>query len=369
MEKELLNSYRDRMKLLDNKWEEDFLEGQSARNRIWKQLEESIKSPVVPIESKKGFSWLKVAAMILITLSAGLGLFKYFGKAHQLKPVLAAKHSIDIPPGGNKAYLTLNNGSRIILTNVQIGKLTIRPGIQVTKEKDGLLVYHVSNSGDGKPSNSVDEFNTITTPRGGQYQLILADGSKVMLNAASSLRFPVVFNSNERRVELTGEAYFEVAKNKAKPFIVHANNTDIQVLGTHFNVSAYGDDHILTTTLLEGAVRMQTGQFSAILKPGQQGSILDNSNAITVKDADIDGVMAWKNGIFLFNDEHLDDVMKKISRWYNVEVEFKEQSVKMEAYSGSVSRFSQISQVLRKLQALGGVEFQIVSNKIIVMKK
>lgn len=365
---ELLNSYLDRMKLLDNNWEEDFHEGERVHDRIWKRLEESIESPVVPIEPEKKFGWLKIVAMILVTLSVGFGLFKYLGKTHQQTPALVAKHPIDIPPGGNKAYLTLNDGSHIVLSNAKNGKLTAGSGIQVTKEKDGLIVYHFSNSDTGK-SRPVDEFNTITTPRGGQYQLVLSDGSKVMLNAESSLRFPVAFNSNERRVELTGEAYFEVAKNKAKPFIVHANNTNIQVLGTHFDVNAYNDDHMLTTTLLEGSVRMESGKYSAILKPGQQGSVMDNSGSIAVKDADIEEVMAWKNGIFLFNDERLDEVMKKISRWYNVEVEFRDPEVKKEAYSGIVSRFSKISQLLGKLQELGGVEFKIEPNKVIIMKK
>jgi transmembrane sensor len=369
-EQELLNSYLDKMKLLDNKWEDDFNEGQIVHDRIWKRLEKSIESPIAPGKTKKDYGWLKVAATILVTFSIGLAVFKYAGKTtRQQKPVLVAKHAIDIPPGGNKAYLTLNDGSRITLSNARNGKLAVAPGIQVTKEKDGLIVYHFNNSANDKSSDSAGEFNTITTPRGGQYELVLADGSKVMLNAESSLRFPVAFSTNERRVELTGEAYFEVAKNKAKPFIVHANNTDIRVLGTHFDVNAYNDDHMLTTTLLEGSVRMESGKYSAVLKPGQQGSVSDNPSSILVKEADIDEVMAWKNGIFLFNDEDLNGVMKKIARWYNVEVEFKDQAVKKERYSGSVSRFSKISQLLRKLQELGGVEFQIEPDKVVVMKK
>ena len=202
-----------------------------------------------------------------------------------------------------------------------------------------------------------------------QFKVILPDGTLVYLNAASELRYPVAFTGSERKVELTGEAYFEVTKNKAMPFIVHTAKGDIQVLGTHFNIMAYSDDPSMKTTLLEGSVKISqpAKNITKMLKPDQQAVLSDIG--IKVIDVNAEDAVAWKDGIFLFNDDHLDDIMKKISRWYNVDVEFNDETLKKEMYSGTVSRFAQVSQVLKKLEALGGVSFRIEPHKIIVARQ
>ncbi len=233
----------------------------------------------------------------------------------------------DINPGSNGAILTLNNGKQVVLNTVHAGKVAQQGNTNLNKSGDSLLAYQNSRSALNTHSGA---YNTLATPRGMQFKVILPDGTLVYLNAASELRYPVAFTGSERKVELTGEVYFEVTKNKAKPFTVHTAKGDIQVLGTHFNIMAYSDDPNMRTTLLEGSVKVsQPGKnITKLLKPDQEAVLSDVG--IDITNVDAEDAVAWKDGVFLFNDDHLDEIMEKISRWYNVDVEFNDDVLKTE---------------------------------------
>ncbi len=281
----------------------------------------------------------------------------------------------DITPGGNKAILTLADGSTIILDSASDGTIGIQGNIKVEKLRNGLLAYTIN----GKQVTQHDEefYNKISTPRGGQYNITLSDGSKVWLNAASSIRFPVVFIGNERKVEITGEAYFEVApqlisKEKKMPFIVkhHATtgkNVEIEVMGTHFNVNAYDDEELVKTTLLEGMVKVSApakgNQTSRILQPGQQAGINTNGK-INVIDADTEEAVAWKNGRFQYNSADLKTILRQMSRWYDVDIIYKDY-VDM-PFTGQLPRTENANKMFELLALTGEVNFTIEGRKIIV---
>jgi transmembrane sensor len=267
----------------------------------------------------------------------------------------------DVEPGGDKAVLTLADGKRVILDTAGNGALTVQGGIKVIK-LNGQIVY--------APQEGQKEvlYNTITTPRGGQYQLVLADGTKVWLNAESSLRFPTSFAGNERKVELTGEGYFEVAHNEKMPFRVMANDVDVKVLGTHFNINSYRDETAVRTTLVEGRVEIKTNDSHVFLNPGQQGIIENGDDKIKVDyDVDVEEVVAWKNGLFKFNGANLESIMRQAERWYNVEVVYEGKT--NETFTGGLQRSENISQLLKVLEATGKVDFIINGRQIIVKPK
>jgi len=265
----------------------------------------------------------------------------------------------DIAPGGNRAILTLANGKKIILDTASNGTVAQQGGIKVIKI-GGQLSYSLK-------SNSPEVlYNTITTPKGGQYQLTLSDGSRVWLNAASSLHFPAAFSGKERKVELTGEGYFEVAHNKEKPFIVTANNMDVQVLGTRFNINAYSDENSIKTTLLEGSVRISKGNTTRIMIPGDQASMDNLTGEITIKkDADLDEAVAWKNGKFIFQSADIKSIMRQLEKWYDVNVVY-DRNVTDEEFVGSISRQVNISQILDMLKKAGSIDFVIKGRTVIV---
>ncbi|MFI5139426.1 MAG: FecR family protein [Sphingobacteriales bacterium] len=298
------------------------------------------------------------AAAILIFVSAGAYFF-YSRHTRQSQQIAQNKpYKTDIAPGGNKAILTLANGTKLILNNAKNGDLSTQAGTRVVKQ-DSLISYKATAAN----SNEVS-YNTITIPNGGQYQLVLADGTKVWLNAASSLRFPTAFTGKNRTVELTGEAYFEVAKNKDKPFNVKTATQTVQVLGTHFNINAYSNEATVKTTLLEGSVKVYSGNAVVMIRPGQQ-SVLANNGTFAVKDdPDTDEIVAWKNGLFQFNEADIQTIMRQIARWYDIDVEFKGK-LPADLYRGKISRNVNVSQVLKILE-LSGINFTIEGRKIIV---
>lgn len=275
------------------------------------------------------------------------------------------KHKIT--PGGNKATLTLANGAKIILENAENGVLANQFGTSIRKIDVGhISIESVNNAYPSIEKASHTVSNTIVTPRGGQYQVTLSDGSKVWLNAASSLKFPASFAENERTVELVGEAYFEVAKSVTKrPFKVVSGSQVIEVLGTHFNINAYPDETEITTTLLEGSVNvLKPSTFqSQLLKPGQQARVAAN---IQVSDVDVSRAVAWKNGYFSFTNENIESIMRNISRWYDVDIKYQKNTTR-EEFVGSVSRYENVSQVLSMLQLTGAVHFKIEGRRITVM--
>jgi len=298
------------------------------------------------------------AAAILVFALAGI---LFFYHRHNPQPGQIAQNKpakVDIAPGGNKAILTLANGSKLVLNNAKNGDLSTQAGARVVKQ-DSLISYKAV------AANSTEvSYNTITIPNGGQYQLILADGTKVWLNAASSLRFPTAFTGKDRTVELTGEAYFEVAKNKDKPFNVKTAWQTVQVLGTHFNINAYSNETNVKTTLLEGSVKVYTARSSMMISPGQQSVLQSNGTFELKRDLDMDEVVAWKNGVFQFNEADIQTVMRQIARWYDIDVEFKGK-LPADLYRGKISRNVNVSQVLKILE-LSGINFTIEGRKIIV---
>jgi ferric-dicitrate binding protein FerR (iron transport regulator) len=294
--------------------------------------------------------WQVAAAALLLFVCALLYRAQYQPKTDNGQ--LARN---DLSPGSNKAILTLANGSKLVLNKLKNGNLASQTGLSLIKQ-DSTLTY----VGDDKQVS----YNTITTPNGGQYQLVLADGTKVWLNAASSLKFPTAFPGKQRNVELTGEAYFEVAKNKNQPFIVKTPTQTVQVLGTHFNINAYSNESSVNTTLLEGSVRVSSARTSLLIKPGQE-SMMDNSGLVTIKDdVDTDKITAWKNGFFQFNDDDIQTIMRQVARWYNVDVEFNGRAPAY-TYHGKISRYANASTVLKILE-LSGINFTIEGRKIIV---
>lgn len=284
--------------------------------------------------------WMASAAALLIFMSVGF----YFFRLKQSQPVAISK-KIDVIPGGNKAILTLADGSEIILDQVANGRLAKQGNITINKASEGQLVYDASESNINN-DNARITYNTISTPRGGQYHVILPDGSKVWLNSASSINFPTAFNGNERNVTITGEAYFEVVTNTSKPFNVKANGTTVKVLGTHFNVMAYTDETLVKTTLLEGSVKVSSGKISNMIKPGEQAQITDEN--IKIINANLDEAIAWKKGYFYFKDTDIKTVMRQISRWYDVDVQYKG-NVPETVFSGKMHKNVNASKVLEIL--------------------
>jgi len=345
---------------------EDIVE---AKNQIWQAIEE--QTELKPKVNYK--TWLKVAAAAVVLFFVGLIINNQI-KNQFSEQILTKSKPEAIKPGGNKATLTLADGSKISLTDATNGVIAKQAGINITKTKNGELIYTVV-SASAKTKNL---YNTIETPRGGQYQINLPDGTKVWLNAESSLKYPTAFNTEERLVQLKGEAYFEVAKLSDKkgarvPFKVSSEigegrNQQVEVLGTHFNINAYIDEPNNKTTLLEGKVRiLNLGSLaSGILKPGQQSVIAASSPSVLVRNVDAEEAVTWKDGFFSFNDENLQTIMNKISRWYNVDISYR--GAKMDKlFGGRISRFNSVNQVLETLQATGDVHFKIEERRILVM--
>ncbi|MEO6524960.1 MAG: FecR domain-containing protein [Mucilaginibacter sp.] len=295
--------------------------------------------------------WPRIAAAASILLFLGLGFYFYQQNKHQPSALMAKN---DIKPGSNKAVLTLANGQRIILTGAKNGHLAAQGNTAINKTADGQIAYDAKAGKDNAAPKLA--YNTITTPRGGQYQVVLPDGSHVWLNAASSITFPTAFKGKDREVAITGEAYFEVAHNKAKPFRVSSNGQTVEVLGTHFNINAYNDEPVMKTTLLEGSVRITKGSREALLKPGEQATIADAGN-ISVKAVDTEDVVAWKDGLFQFKNTDLPIVMRQLSRWYDVQVEY-EGKMPQTVFNGKLHRNVNASQVLDILKYFN-VNFRI----------
>ena len=310
-----------------------------------------------------------VAALLLVFLAFG-GYFLLQYNTTSNPEFTAKKKVIDVSPGQNKAVLTLADGTKIKLTGSNTGILASEGNVSISKNKEGQIVYETL-ANDKSNTNAI-AYNTLSTPRGGQYQVNLPDGTKVWLNATTTLKFPVVFNKNERRVELNGEAYFEVnpissSKGSAKkiPFLVISHGQKIEVLGTHFNVNAYADEPNIKTTLLEGSVKVinSNAQQSAVLKPGQQ-SVVDNE--ITVTDVDATQAIDWQQGYFTFDNESVESIMRKISRWYNVSVTYQG-NIRHRKFGGRISKFENVSQILQIMEKTKVIHFKIEERRIIVM--
>lgn len=332
---------------------------------ILNNQEKITEIPSIPFYRKTG--WRAAAAVAVLLTVAGLYLI-INRKAATPPPVVQANTPTDIAPGREGAILTLGNGSKIILDSLGNGMVATQEGSSILLD-NGELQY--------KPASQAGEvvYNTVSTPKGRQFRLQLADGTKVWLNAASSLRYPAVFAGDEREVEVTGEVYFEVAKQmdesgKRKPFRVKINEqTQVEVLGTHFNINSYADEASINTTLLEGSVRMLNGQQNTLLQPGQQAQI-HSKNAGThairvVNDVALDKVMAWKDGLFDFQDASLEEVMRQLERWYDLEIVYEKGIPKLE-FVGKMGRDLSLTNVLRGLE-MSNVHFRIEEGRRLVV--
>ncbi|SDJ91378.1 FecR family protein [Pedobacter sp. ok626] len=322
------------------------------------------------LTSNKGFNkvpkvklWPKIAiaASVAIALSTGI----WFFVAHQRMINVQSQmvNNNNISPGHNQATLILSNGKHINLSDTKTGvvidaaRLSYNDGTEIKESKPTSLL-------------------TITTPNGGTYEIRLSDGTKVWLNATSTIKFPSTFTKSKyRKVELTGEAYFEVEKDKKMPFIVVTRGQEVEVLGTHFNINSYPDEASTKTTLLEGSVKVSVinaktlHQASpSILKPGMQ--FIFTSSGVRIQELkDPEEAISWKSGYFTFNREYLDEVMRKVSRWYNVDIVYKNEQIKLIPFSGTITRFTNVSEVLKMLELTGKVKFTIEGKNIIADRK
>jgi ferric-dicitrate binding protein FerR (iron transport regulator) len=345
---------------------EEYSQWLKSTELIYEKLKKQIDSEKVKIVPFYRKGWFKVAAAAVLLIGS-IAVYQFAFTNDMKQQIVLNKpenKKQDVSPGGNKAILTLSDGSAIMLDSAANGTLTQQGNSKIIKLTNGQLVYNSLNV----RSDEVI-YNTITTPRGGQYQLTLADGSKVWLNAVSSLRFPATFTGKERRVELTGEAYFEVAKNANMPFKINVEGrSEVEVLGTHFNINSYVDEATVNTTLLEGSVKV-TGfakHNSKLILPGQQAQLHEDGLINLNKNVNIEEVMAWKNGNFYFNKADLQMVLRQLSRWYDVEIVY-EGNVPQREFEGEMERGLNLSQVLKILER-NNVYFKIEKNKLIVMK-
>ncbi|WP_091151033.1 FecR family protein [Mucilaginibacter pineti] len=305
--------------------------------------------------------WIRIAAAASIILVSGIGFYFYQG-SKTLTIDQVQQLASDVAPGKQGATLTLANGKKIRLTEAANGKLASQSGVTITKSANGQLIYQIENS-----NANENQVNTLSTTSGETYQVRLPDGSDVWLNSASSLTYKASLNEQGKRiVNLTGEAYFQVAKDKAHPFIVKTNKQEIEVLGTHFNVNSYNDEPAVATTLVEGSVKVTSGNSKQTIKPGEQAK--SNGGDIKVNEVDIENVTDWKEGDFYLNHVNFKTAMRKIARWYNVEIIY-DASVPADIESGGwISRNNKLSAVLESIETSGLVHFKVEGNKIYVSK-
>jgi transmembrane sensor len=389
--KELFQKYKDgtlteeEMALLESWY---IAHGKSSNstittNEIEKNLDQVWESLPVNKDEKASnnrtvkplLKWLAVAASIAIISTIGVNIFLRQKAEPKIKTVAIVQ---DAAPGDNRAKLTLANGQNIMLHEAGNGKLAQQGQTAVIKTKQGEIVYEFDMQEVGSRAQTVT-YNTISTPKAGQYQVKLPDGTRVWLNAASSIHFPTVFPTTERVVEIAGEAYFEVAKvtknSKRVPFKVKAGNQVVEVLGTRFNVNSYADEAIIQTTLVEGSIKLELAgkeNQGVLLRPGEQALLARDlrksadiaAGSFKVKQVDTKTVIAWKEGYFRFNNVGLPELMRQLSRWYDMEVVY-EGPIKEYEFVGQIERNTNLSKVLQILE-LGDVHFRIENKKIVV---
>ncbi|OQP57401.1 FecR family protein [Niastella populi] len=387
-EKALIEEYYRRMEMAGST-ELTAEEETALKEAMYQQISANVWEPgtkVIPI--KRNRYGMAAAAAVLLTM-IGAGSYFFLLKkpdARPMQPETAKTKPRDLPPGRDAAVLTLADGRTVILDSAS-GTISQQGGATVINIK-GMVSYSSPSTGGGRAEAAV-VYNKVSTARGNQYQLVLADGSKVWLNSASSLRFPTSFTGDRREVELDGEGYFEIAKNAAKPFHVKTQTQDVEVLGTHFNVNAYSDETSVKTTLLEGSVRVSQSAIghtlkreqsakesghSAVLKPGEQAVLSRTHSSLTTPyspftidhSPDIDQVMAWKNGWFEFEKTDIRTIMRQISRWYDVDIRY-ETKINDETYGGRISRNLNLSSILKMLENYG-VHFKLEGKTLTVIR-
>jgi len=339
------------------------------KEEVWLALQNSktpakqeIIPPPIPVLSKSVKMWPYAAAAVTITAIAVISFYlSRPAKESSVANPIATEQDVnsDVLPGSSKAQLVLSDGNVISLDSARNMQLKEEDGTYIDKQS-GKLVYNDNARGKGKIL-----FNTLSTPRGGEYQLVLPDGSKVWLNAVSSIKFPTRFQGKERIVFLHGEAYFEVAKNKEMPFHVKLDNDmTVQVVGTHFNIMGYGDENEVRTTLTEGIVKVTSTVRTVLLSPSKQAIMKRGDQSLTVSNANVAKALAWKNGMIEFDGDDLPYIMRQLSRWYDVDVSFRG-AIPKGTYKGAIRRQAPLSKVLEILR-MAGVQFKMEDKKLIV---
>jgi ferric-dicitrate binding protein FerR (iron transport regulator) len=335
------------------------IDGQELENN----REEILRRILLELPDQRKINYrrlISIAASVVLILCAGVFFIKQ-RKSHQYQPAFAAKKgNSNLLPGGNKATLILSNGNSINLNDTKNGALANENGIVIHKNAEGRITYDQAGHNTTQES---DAFNTVITPKGGQYQLVLSDGTRVWLNAASTLKYPVTFAGTKREIELSGEAYFEVAHDQHKPFRVISNGQTVEVLGTHFNLNAYPDEKATRTTLLEGSVKVLAGEKSSKIKPGEQVQLKDGN--LAVSQADLDEAIAWKKGFFYFKDDDIQTVMRQLSRWYGVTVKYEGQ-ISIREFSGQMNKNITAAQLMHIL-SFEQIHYRIENRTIIIM--
>ncbi|AOM76068.1 FecR family protein [Pedobacter steynii] len=324
-----------------------------VHDRMWNKLSLHAKKP------RKLWPGLSITAALLFLMSVPVFLYL----SQRTHPLSTPKNTStqDITPGGNKAILTLDNGKEILLQGSNTGLIAIQNRINIHKDTAGQVSYNVQGH-----KKMLSTINKLETPRGGKYRLLLADGTKIWLNSASTLTYPTTFEGKDRTVILSGEAYFEVTKNSNKPFKVITRHQEVKVLGTHFNINGYPDDPQIQTTLLEGSILLSKGSNNRLLRPGQMALTKIHSENIEIEPADTEKNIAWKNDDFIFNGENLPSIMKTIARWYDVEVVYQV-SPDSTRYWGVISRSKNLSEVLKMLQSSGHINSKVQGRRVIIM--
>jgi len=335
--------------------------GIDLKYKIDQKLSASGNNPLTYEKTVKGKArqlWPLFAAAAMTTIIGFTVL--YLSRVRKESPEV--RFATDVKPGGNQAVLTLADGRKINLSASHNGELANLKGISVTKTVAGELVFSLSKAGG---TEKTDKQNILETPLGGQYRVNLSDGTQVWINAGTTLKFPSHFSGANRKVELQGEAYFEVSKDSSHPFLVKSGLQEVKVLGTHFNINSYSNEPFITTTLLEGSIQLDNGLTQKIIAPGEQASL--NSNTFKVREVEPAMAIDWKNGEFRFKNENLKSILRKLSRWYDVDFIMKNTTSELPNFTGSVSRFDQISVVLKMLEETSNVKFYI-SGKVITVK-
>jgi transmembrane sensor len=340
-------------------------------DRVFKRvLNAGEQTPAITVDLKQppGIGWKRVAVAVVILGMIISGSILLLNRKTPKEIVKQEKQVRLLPEEihskGNQAILTLSNGSVIILDSTKNGIITNQGNVKIIKLDSGQLAYSPLSS-NGTASSEIS-YNTISTPRAAQYQVVLSDGTKVWLNAASSLRYPTSFSGQDRRVELHGEGYFEVAKNKDKPFHVQVGAVEVEVLGTHFNIMAYEDEAAIQTTLLEGSVKVSYNSQSDLLKPGKQAILNRDDNKLTTSDANVQQVVAWKNGYFYFDKSDVKTIMRQVSRWYDLDIIYESPAPDMK-FSGKIERDLPLSGIAHLLES-GQIHFRIEGKNCIMLK-
>jgi len=358
---ELLENWYDKVPIVDRQLPED-------AERMFKRILEKDSIPAAialptPVRHLPVFrQWWGLAAAVLLLLACGTYFLVQDKVKQQSSKTIASIPTLnkDVLPGRQGAILTLSDGKKVLLDSLGNGIVANQNGTKIIL-KNGLLVYDK----EGKSTGGM-VYNTMSTPKGRQYQVRLPDGTQVWLNSESSITYPTLFAGNERKVEITGEAYFEVTKNPKMPFRVKMNGqAEAEVLGTHFNINAYTNEAAIKTTLLEGSVKITSGSDKAMLSPGQQAQLSTSKKIRIVKNVEIEKIMAWKNGLFNFEGADLDDVMRQLSRWYDIDVVYEKEIPDIE-FVGEVSKNVSLSGVLEGLHGVG-VHFRIEGRRLVVL--